>query len=107
MRAGQYAAASVELGDPTPRLTLPATAIGQTSGQPQVWLIENGKLARRAVTVGRRDADGGRVEVLGGVAAGATVLAARFENLREGTRAVVVAGEGPQVASAAASAAAN
>jgi membrane fusion protein, multidrug efflux system len=91
LRAGQYALARVELADPQPRLTVPATAVGNTGGQDHVWLIENGVLARRAVTVGRRDEREGRVELLNGVAAGSQVLAARFDNLREGGKAVVVA----------------
>jgi RND family efflux transporter MFP subunit len=91
LRAGQYALASVELADPQQRMTVPLTAIGNTAGQDHVWTIENGMLARRAVTVGRRDGREGRVEVLNGVAANSQVLAARFDNLREGGRAVVVA----------------
>ena len=104
LRAGQYALATVELADPQPRLTVPATALASSAGQDHVWLIENGTLARRAVTVGRRDAREGRVEVLTGVKDDSQVLAARFDNLREGQKAVVVAGKAPAVASAAASA---
>lgn len=91
LRAGQYALARVELADSQQRLTVPATAVGNAAGQDHVWLIENGVLARRAVTVGRRDEREGRVEVLNGVAAGSQVLAARFDNLREGGKALVVA----------------
>ena len=104
LRAGQYALARVELVDPQSRLTVPASAIGNTAGQDHVWLIENGLLARRAVTVGRRDEREGRVEVLKGVPTGGQVLAARFDNLREGAKAVVVAAKSAAVASAAASA---
>jgi RND family efflux transporter MFP subunit len=107
LRAGQYAVARAELADPTQRLTVPATAIGQTSGQDHVWVIENGVLARRAVTLGRRDEREGRVEVLSGLLPASTVLAARFENLREGARASVVAEKAAAVASAAASTAAK
>lgn len=104
LRAGQYAVAGVMLADPVQRLTLPATAVGQSGGQDHVWVIEDGVLARRAVTLGRRDPLGGRVEVLQGLAPASTVLAARFENLREGAKALVVAGTAAAVASAAASA---
>ena len=104
LRAGQYAVASVTLADPAQRLTLPVTAVGQSGGQDHVWVIEDGALARRAVTLGRRDERGGRVEVLQGLAPASTVLAARFENLREGAKAHVVAGTAAAVASAAASA---
>jgi membrane fusion protein, multidrug efflux system len=103
LRAGQYALASVELTDPKQRLTVPASAVGNTAGQDHVWLIEAGVLARRAVTVGRRDGREGRVELLSGVTPASQVLAARFENLREGAKAVVVAAKSAPVASAAAS----
>jgi RND family efflux transporter MFP subunit len=103
LRAGQYALARATLADETQRLTLPATAVGKTSGQDHVWVIENGTLARRAVTVGRRDEREGRVEVLQGVTPAAQVLAARFDNLREGAKASIVAAKSAPVASAAAS----
>lgn len=106
LRAGQYALARALLADDADRLTLPASAIGNTSGQDHVWLIENGVLARRAVTLGRRDPREGRVEVLGGVTGASQVLAARFDNLREGAKALVVNKTAP-MASAAASNAAN
>ncbi|MBX3618496.1 MAG: efflux RND transporter periplasmic adaptor subunit [Rhizobacter sp.] len=102
-RAGQYALGKVVLPDETQRLTLPASAIGSTSGQDQVWVIDGGTLQRRAVTTGRRDESHARVEVLKGLAPGATVLAARFDNLRDGAKAVVAGqaasapGSGPAV----------
>lgn len=92
-RAGQYALASVTLDDAPDRKVLPAAAIGTTSGQPHVWTIRDGALARRAVTLGRRDDAGGRVEVLDGVDVQDLVLAARFDNLREGAPAVVRAAD--------------
>ena len=90
-RAGQYALARVQLRDDTQRLTVPAGAVSQASGQEHVWVIESGTLVRRAVTTGRRDAQQGRVEVLNGLTPAAQVLAARYDNLREGGRASVVA----------------
>ena len=65
-------------------------------------MIEDGTLARRAVTVGRRDEREGRVEVLQGVTLQSQVLAARFDNLREGAKASLVAAKAAPVASAAA-----
>jgi membrane fusion protein (multidrug efflux system) len=105
-RAGQYAMAKVVLADPAQRLTLPVSAIGSTSGQDHVWVIDNGALLRRAVTTGRRDESNGRVEVLQGLTPANQVLAARFDNLREGAKALVVARTAP-VASASASSAVN
>ncbi len=103
LRAGQYALATVALPDASPRLTLPVTAVVSAGGQDHVWLIQQGALLRRAVTLGRRDDAAGRVEVLSGVEPGAQVLGARFDNLREGANAVVVAA-GAAGASAAADA---
>jgi membrane fusion protein, multidrug efflux system len=91
MRAGQYAVAQVQIGDATPRLTVPISAISSASGQEYVWTVENGKLLRRTVTTGRRDPVKGRAEVLEGLTPDAPVLGARFDNLREGAKARVVA----------------
>ena len=60
LRAGLYAVARATLADDTERLTLPMAAVGKTSGQDHVWIIESGVLARRAITVGRRDEREGR-----------------------------------------------
>jgi RND family efflux transporter MFP subunit len=106
-RAGQYASALVSLDDPAPRLTVPATSVGQASGQDFVWTVENGALVRRLVITGRRDASNGRVEVTKGLAADAQVIAARFDTLKEGASAKVVAkGAGSGMPAASASSAA-
>ena len=91
LRAGQYALARATLADDNDRLTLPSSAVANTSGQDHVWVIEGGVLARRAVTLGRKDAREGRVEVLQGVTLASQVLGVRFDNLREGAKASVVA----------------
>jgi RND family efflux transporter MFP subunit len=91
LRAGQYALAQVVLPDDQQRLVVPLQAVGASSGQSVVWLINNGVLVRRAVTLGRRDDAGGRVEVLAGLDPQSQVLAARFDNLREGAPARVLA----------------
>ncbi|MBC7729909.1 MAG: efflux RND transporter periplasmic adaptor subunit [Microbacteriaceae bacterium] len=103
-RAGQYAVAKVSLADEQQRLTVPLAAVSSNAGQEGVWLIDNGALVRRIVTTGRRDLREGRVEVLNGLTPAAQVLAARFDNLRDGAKASVVASKA-RVASSAASAA--
>lgn len=100
-RAGQYAVAKVVLPDDTQRLTVPIAAISRNAGQEQVWMIEKGALVRRIVTTGRSDAREGRVEILNGLQPQAQVLAARFDNLREGDPASIVAAKSAKVASAA------
>ena len=86
-RAGQYASAIVLLDDGAQRLTLPVTAVGQSSGQDFVWTLEQGVLVRRIVITGRRDDAIGRVEVTQGLKPDAQVLAARFDSLKEGAQA--------------------
>jgi membrane fusion protein (multidrug efflux system) len=92
LRAGQYAVARWTLADDTRAPDAAAAAVGNTAGQDHVWVIENGQLARRAVTLGRRDE---RERPGRGAAAAckpaSQVLAARFDNLREGAKASVVA----------------
>jgi len=100
-RAGQYGQARVELADDASRLTVPSGAVGQASGQDFVWAIENGALVRRIVITGRKDPAAGRVEVSKGLTADTQILAARFDNLKEGAQAKVV----PQRAASSASAA--
>lgn len=97
-RAGQYASAVVQLEDSAQRLTIPVTAVAQASGQDYVWVIEGTAdnpnkraLVRKTVTTGRRDAATGRVEVVQGLTAETQLLAARFDNLRDGRGASVVA----------------
>jgi len=86
---------------------VPATSVGQASGQDFVWTVENGALVRRLVITGRRDASNGRVEVTKGLAADAQVIAARFDTLKEGASAKVVAkGAGSGMPAASASSAA-
>ena len=107
LRAGQYALARVVLADPQQRLVLPLTAVGATSGQSFVWLLVDGVLVRRAITLGRRDEANGRVEVLAGVDANAQVLGARFDNLREGARALITPAAAGSAASSATAVAAS
>ncbi|MBV8125793.1 MAG: efflux RND transporter periplasmic adaptor subunit, partial [Paucibacter sp.] len=109
-RAGQYAVAKLLLPDETERLTVPDSAISSTGGQSQVWLIEQGGLTRRIVTLGRKDARQGLVEVLQGLNPQAQVLALRFDNLKEGAKAQILADKPARpatVASMSATAASN
>jgi membrane fusion protein (multidrug efflux system) len=87
LRAGQFATAQVSLATGEPHATLPVAALASSSGQDYVWTLEQGKLLRRVVITGRRDPLRGLVEVLDGLPDDALVLAAHFDNLREGAPA--------------------
>ena len=103
-RAGQYALGRVVLPDSSLHLTVPVLAIVNVSGQDHVWMIDKGALTRRAITTGRRDEAQGLVEVKSGLTASAQVLAAGYDNLREGAKAVVVARSAPTASAAASTA---
>ena len=69
--------------------TLPATAVRTEAGQSYIWTIQGGKLAKKTVLIGRRDDDAGRVELKTALPADTPVLAAKFDNLKEGAPALV------------------
>lgn len=70
-----------------------------SAGQHEVWVLEEGVLRRRSVTLGRQDTAAGRVEVVDGLPERAQVLAARYDNLRDGRRALVVTATSAKAAS--------
>ena len=95
LRGGMFATGRIALAAGAPVPTLPATAVRTEAGQSYVWTIQDGKLAKRMVLIGRRDDDGGRVEVKTALPANAPVLAAKFYNLKEGAPALVRAADEP------------
>ncbi len=93
LRGGMFATGRIALAAGAPVATLPATAVRTEAGQTFVWTIQDGKLAKRIVLVGRRDDDAGRVELKTTLPANVKVLAAKFDNLKEGAPAMVRASD--------------
>jgi membrane fusion protein (multidrug efflux system) len=91
VRTGMYANVRLRLTADRETTTLPLTAVQTEAGQSFVWSVKDGHLARHAVSLGRRDEPSQLVEVLGGVTAGDQVLASRFDDLRDGGPARIVA----------------
>jgi len=91
LRGGMFATGRIALAADAPAPTLPQVAIRTEAGQTFVWAIDNGKLVRRLVVVGRRDDEAGRVEVKTPLPADLAILAARFDNLKDGAPALVKA----------------
>src|SRR6266704_3451911 len=89
LRGGMFGTGRVTLAAGAPVPTLPAVAVHVEAGQSFVWTIENGKLARRIVTLGRRDDTAGRIEIKTVLPVGTRVLAAPFDNLKVGAPALV------------------
>ncbi len=103
LRGGMFSTGRVALAASVPVMSLPSIAVRSEGGQTYVWTIEDGKLVKRMVVVGRRDEENGRVEIKTALPATVKVLAARFDNLKEGAPALVKAPEsGPAKASATA-----
>ena len=88
LRGGSFASGTLELAASTPRPTLPLTAIRSENGQNFVWVIRDGKLARKSVVLGRRDEEAGLVQVTEAIP-GLPVVATRVDGLREGNPAVL------------------
>jgi RND family efflux transporter MFP subunit len=89
LRGGMFATGRIALARDAPVPTLPTTAVRTEAGQTFVWTIDAGRLVRRIVVVGRRDDEAGRIEVKTALAPGTQVLAARFDNLKDGAPAIV------------------
>ena len=89
LRSGMFANGRVALAASEPIASLPQAAVRTEAGQSFIWVIVDGKLARRIVTIGRRDEIAGLVEVRSPLPKSLPVLANRFENLKEGSPALV------------------
>jgi membrane fusion protein, multidrug efflux system len=89
LRGGMFATGRIRLAAGVPVPTLPVTAIRTEAGQTFVWTIDGGKLIRRNVSLGRRDEAAARVEIKSMLPAETQVLAARFDNLKDGGPAVM------------------
>jgi membrane fusion protein (multidrug efflux system) len=100
LRGGMFGTGKVTLAAGAPVPTLPAIAIRTEAGQNFVWTIENGKLARRIVTAGRRDDTLGRVEIKTSLPPNIPSLAAPFDNRQAGAPALVRAPGAPKSAGA-------
>jgi membrane fusion protein, multidrug efflux system len=98
-----FATGRIALAASAPVATLPATALRTEGGQTYVWTVQGGKLVKRLVVTGRRDEAAGRVEVRSDLPPDVPVLAARFDNLKDGAPAIVKAAPATVPASAPAS----
>jgi RND family efflux transporter MFP subunit len=91
LRGGMFADGRIALAASAPVATLPIAAVRNEAGLTYVWAIDSGKLVKRVVVVGRRDDENGVVELKTALPANLPVLAARFENLKEGAPVLVKA----------------
>lgn len=87
LRGGMFAKGEIVLDRGQPAAVIPATAVREESGQPYVFTIEGGKIARRPIKVGATNELEGLVEVVSGLERGMSVVAARVSGLKAGAPA--------------------
>lgn len=84
---GEQAEVFITTGTQDKVLLVPETAVERFDGaQATVWIIENGRLKRQKVVLGRRSLDS-RLEIVSGVPAGTQVAAVISPDFREGRAA--------------------
>ena len=101
LRGGMFARVRLQVGGAAPVPALPLTAVQDDRGQSYVWIVAEGKLARRNVVTGVRDERVQRVEITSGRTGDEQVIGTKFDNLREGMLANILTAE-PKVAERAA-----
>lgn len=89
--AGQFARGRVVTGTAVKAIALPATAVRDTGTAAHVFVVENGRLAKRSVSLGARDEVQGLVAVTSGLRDGERVLTSPAPGTAEGTAVTVVA----------------
>jgi membrane fusion protein, multidrug efflux system len=92
LMGGLFASGRVLLHEAANVVAVPRSAVryeGDTRA-PVVYVIANGKIARRTVTLGIADDDAGLVQIDSGVQVGETVVVGPIEGLTDGTPAEVL-----------------
>ena len=89
LRGGMFAKGSLVLDQGEPAPAIPATAVREEAGQTFVFTIEQGRIGRRAVTLGLREEVAGMVHVRSGLEKGVTVVSSRATGLKAGAPAIL------------------
>jgi len=87
LKGGMFAKGQLILDKSPPTAVVPAGAVREEAGQAFVFTIEDGKVARRAVTLGMREE--GLVEIRSGLDKGVPVVRARITDLKPGSPAIL------------------
>lgn len=89
--AGQFARGRVLTGAAARGIAVPATAVRDTGTATHVFVVENGRLAKRQVSLGVRDESQGLVAITSGIREGERVLTSPAPGTAEGTAVSVAA----------------
>ena len=99
---GQFARGRIMTGASATAVLVPETAVRETaSGEREVFVVVNGRAARRVVTLGPRDDAAGVIAILNGVQVGERIIIAPTTDIADGTL-VTLSGDRPQTGSPAA-----
>jgi membrane fusion protein, multidrug efflux system len=90
LKAGMFAKVVLTTVPEAEAPSLPMSAVRSDGQQSYVWIIADGRLARRDIATGRRDERAQLVEVTSGLSPSDVVLATKFDNLKDGLAAKVV-----------------
>lgn len=86
LRGGMFAKGKIITDTTEPHPAVPLAALRQEQGRDVVYRIDNGVVVSQPVQVGIRNEDEGMVEVLDGLAPGSTVLAAKLDGVKPGSK---------------------
>ena len=89
LKGGMFAKGQIVQDKTVLSTVIPASAIRDEAGQSYVFTVEDGKIAKRAVTLGFTEPQLGLVEVRSGLEKGTNVVSARVTGLKHGTPAVM------------------
>ncbi|MBL8510163.1 MAG: efflux RND transporter periplasmic adaptor subunit [Betaproteobacteria bacterium] len=89
LKGGMFASGFLAANSRGPVNTLPVAAIQEESGQHFVFIVKDGLVDRRPVTIGQRNADQGMVEVKEGLDASVAVVAVKTAEIKTGAKAMI------------------
>lgn len=101
LRGGMFGQGVLVLDRTEPTPAIPAAAVRTEAGLPYVLVYADGKISRRAVTLGLGSEDQGSVEVRDGLKPGEQVLLAKLDDFKEGMAASLKGGEAPAAGASA------
>ncbi|MDP2371929.1 efflux RND transporter periplasmic adaptor subunit [Rhodoferax sp.] len=89
LRGGMFAEGAVTLAKASQVPAMPLAAVFEEAGQSYAYTVEDGKVVKRAVSLGQRDEATGMVAVTSGIAEGVPVVRIRMTGLKAGAPAVL------------------
>ena len=89
LRGGMFASGSLAARLGAEVDVIPASALFEEGGQSFVYVVKDGKVERRSVSIGTRNKERGLIEVREGLEKGVPVITVKADGLKAGVKAVV------------------